>query len=86
MIAIADMQPGHGAPSLLSTLFMEGAITRFYPQYPMSAEGTESFIRAFSMPGGFPSHVCPPLSSDISSIPGLRQDRLADMPRKLTSR
>lgn len=32
-------------------------MTRFYPQYPMSAEGTEAFIRAFSMPGGFPSHV-----------------------------
>ncbi|WRT68449.1 uncharacterized protein IL334_005425 [Kwoniella shivajii] len=49
--------PGHGAPALLSTLFMEGAITRFYPEYPMSREGLESFIRAFSLPGGFPSHV-----------------------------
>ncbi|KAK8854752.1 hypothetical protein IAR55_003491 [Kwoniella newhampshirensis] len=49
--------PGHGAPALLSTLFMEGAITRFYPEYPMSREGLESFIRAFSAPGGFPSHV-----------------------------
>ncbi|WVR07520.1 hypothetical protein IAU60_004562 [Kwoniella sp. DSM 27419] len=49
--------PGHGAPALLSTLFMEGAITRFYPQYPMSREGLEEFIRCFSIPGGFPSHV-----------------------------
>ena len=38
---------------------MEGSMTRFYPQYPMSAEGTEAFIRAFSMPGGFTSNVCP---------------------------
>ncbi|OCF37972.1 phosphoketolase [Kwoniella heveanensis CBS 569] len=49
--------PGHGAPALLSTLYMEGAITRFYPQYPMSREGLEEFIRCFSIPGGFPSHV-----------------------------
>nr|XP_018261529.1 phosphoketolase [Kwoniella dejecticola CBS 10117]OBR83687.1 phosphoketolase [Kwoniella dejecticola CBS 10117] len=49
--------PGHGAPALLSTLFMEGAITRFYPEYPMSREGLEAFIGKFSVPGGFPSHV-----------------------------
>ena len=49
--------PGHGAPALLSTLFMEGSITKFYPQFPMSTEGIEGFIRAFSFPGGFPSHV-----------------------------
>ncbi|WVO23080.1 uncharacterized protein IAS62_004425 [Cryptococcus decagattii] len=49
--------PGHGAPALLSTLFMEGSITRFYPEYPMSREGLEHFIRSFSLPGGFPSHV-----------------------------
>nr|XP_019011514.1 phosphoketolase [Kwoniella pini CBS 10737]OCF50295.1 phosphoketolase [Kwoniella pini CBS 10737] len=49
--------PGHGAPALLSTLFMEGAITRFYPEYPMSREGLEDFIGKFSVPGGFPSHV-----------------------------
>ena len=45
---------------------MEGSMTRFYPQYPMSAEGTEAFIRAFSMPGGFPSHVCPSDTSLVS--------------------
>ncbi|KAF8312100.1 phosphoketolase [Clavulina sp. PMI_390] len=49
--------PGHGAPSLLSTLFIEGTITRFYSQYPLSVSGVEKFIRAFSWPGGFPSHV-----------------------------
>ncbi len=37
---------------------MEGSITRFYPQYSMSRDGLEDFIRAFSFPGnGFPSHV-----------------------------
>ena len=37
---------------------MEGAITRFYPQYPITKEGFESFCGAFSAPGSsFPSHV-----------------------------
>jgi xylulose-5-phosphate/fructose-6-phosphate phosphoketolase len=36
---------------------MEGAITRFSPQYSLNKSGLESFIRAFSIPGGFPSHV-----------------------------
>lgn len=49
--------PGHGAPAILSCLYMEGSITRFYPQYDESAQGLEKFVRAFSFPGGFPSHV-----------------------------
>lgn len=49
--------PGHGAPAILSCLFMEGSITRFYPEYPMSVEGLSSLIKRFSMPGGFASHV-----------------------------
>jgi xylulose-5-phosphate/fructose-6-phosphate phosphoketolase len=38
---------------------MEGSITKFYPQYSMSKEGLEAFIRAFSFPGkgNFASHV-----------------------------
>jgi xylulose-5-phosphate/fructose-6-phosphate phosphoketolase len=36
---------------------MEGSITQFYPEYPMSSDGIEAFVKAFSSPGGFPSHV-----------------------------
>jgi len=32
-------------------------MTRFYPQFSMSAEGVEAFVHAFSSPGGLPSHV-----------------------------
>lgn len=49
--------PGHGAPAVMATTFMEGSITRYYPQYPMSVEGLQNFMKAFSFPGGFPSHV-----------------------------
>ncbi|KAH7336888.1 phosphoketolase [Rhizoctonia solani] len=49
--------PGHGAPAILASLYIEGAITRFYPQYAMNEDGFDKLIRAFSWPGGFPSHV-----------------------------
>lgn len=32
-------------------------MSRFYSQYPLDEAGLEKFIRAFSWPGGFPSHV-----------------------------
>ncbi|GAA6008849.1 hypothetical protein JCM10207_001746 [Rhodosporidiobolus poonsookiae] len=49
--------PGHGAPAILSNLYIEGAITKFYPQYSLNEEGLERFVKYFSWPGGFPSHV-----------------------------
>ncbi|TIB33167.1 hypothetical protein E3P84_02284 [Wallemia ichthyophaga] len=50
--------PGHGAPAILASLFLEGSITKFYPQYTMNKDGFEAFARCFSFPGGtFPSHV-----------------------------
>ena len=49
--------PGHGAPSVLAGLYLEGAITRFYPQYSIDKTGFERFIKSFSFPGGFPSHI-----------------------------
>jgi len=47
---------------------MEGSITRFYPEYSMSAEGIEAFVHAFSMPGGFPSHVNAEVSQYVRSL------------------
>ncbi|GJN91069.1 hypothetical protein Rhopal_004084-T1 [Rhodotorula paludigena] len=49
--------PGHGAPAILSNLYIEGAITKFYPRYSLDEKGLEAFIKYFSWPGGFPSHV-----------------------------
>jgi len=49
--------PGHGAPAILSNLYIEGAITKFYPQYSLDRNGLEKFVKYFSWPGGFPSHV-----------------------------
>ncbi|KAG9093290.1 hypothetical protein FRC06_011577, partial [Ceratobasidium sp. 370] len=49
--------PGHGAPAILACLYLEGSISRFYPQYEMNEAGFDKFVRSFSWPGGFPSHV-----------------------------
>ncbi|KAB5595960.1 hypothetical protein CTheo_724 [Ceratobasidium theobromae] len=48
---------GHGAPAVLACLYLEGSITRFYPQYSMNEVGFDKLVRSFSWPGGFPSHV-----------------------------
>lgn len=40
-------------------------MSKFYPQYGRNKEGLQKFIRAFSFPGGFPSHVRPPISPDF---------------------
>ncbi|SCV69952.1 BQ2448_1346 [Microbotryum intermedium] len=49
--------PGHGAPAILAGLYIEGAISKFYSEYSMDKQGLNKFIKSFSWPGGFPSHV-----------------------------
>ncbi|CED84556.1 phosphoketolase [Phaffia rhodozyma] len=49
--------PGHGLPALMATLYLEGAISKFYPKFGRDKDGLKQLIRAFSFPGGFPSHV-----------------------------
>lgn len=45
------------APAILSELYIEGAMSHFCPQWPQTEEGLDKFVRAFSWPGGIPSHV-----------------------------
>jgi xylulose-5-phosphate/fructose-6-phosphate phosphoketolase len=51
--------PGHGAPANLANLWIEGSLADLYPQYSRDRQGLDNLIRAFSWPGGFPSHVAP---------------------------
>jgi xylulose-5-phosphate/fructose-6-phosphate phosphoketolase len=57
--------PGHGAPANLANLYLEGSITHFYPEYPLNYDGLEKFVRSFSWPGGFPSHLYPGVPGTI---------------------
>ncbi|GMF68663.1 unnamed protein product [Aspergillus oryzae] len=39
--------PGHGAPGLLASLWLEGSLGRFYPQYSRDMEGLKNLISTF---------------------------------------
>ena len=49
--------PGHGAPSILANLWIEGSLGKFYPQCGRDIKGLQSLISGFSTTGGFPSHI-----------------------------
>ena len=49
--------PGHGAPSILANLWIEGSLGKFYPEYSRDAQGLHNLISGFSTTGGLPSHV-----------------------------
>ncbi|KAF7799807.1 hypothetical protein EIP86_011049 [Pleurotus ostreatoroseus] len=49
--------PGHGAPAILSCLWLESSLGTFWPKYSRDKAGLQNLIAAFSVPGGFPSHI-----------------------------
>ena len=49
--------PGHGAPSILANLWLEGSLAKFYPSCSQDADGLHNLITGFSTTGGFPSHI-----------------------------
>ena len=57
--------PGHGAPAVLANLYLEGSLLDFYPQLTLDYAGLEKFVRRFSWPGGFPSHLYPGIPGTI---------------------
>lgn len=57
--------PGHGAAANLANLYLEGTLAEFYPELTRDRVGLERFVRAFSWPGGFPSHLSPPVPGTI---------------------
>ncbi len=51
--------PGHGFPAVQSNLFLEGSLSKFYPELPRTKAGMGEIMRRFSWPYGFPSHSNP---------------------------
>ena len=49
--------PGHGAPAILATLWIEGSLAKFLPRYSLDKTGLVNLITGFSTPSGFPSHI-----------------------------
>ncbi len=57
--------PGHGAPANLANLYLEGTLQEYYPELTLDLAGLGRFIRRFSWPGGFPSHLYPGVPGTI---------------------
>jgi xylulose-5-phosphate/fructose-6-phosphate phosphoketolase len=51
--------PGHGFAGLQSNLFIEGTLSKYYPDLPQNITGLSKMVKAFSWPYGFPSHTNP---------------------------
>ncbi|HVB21440.1 MAG TPA: phosphoketolase family protein [Ktedonobacteraceae bacterium] len=57
--------PGHGAPANLANLYLEGTLHEYYPDLTFDRAGLRNFVRRFSWPGGFPSHLYPGVPGTI---------------------
>lgn len=57
--------PGHGAAANHANLYLEGTLEAFYPHLTRNRAGLERFVRGFSWPGGFPSHLSPEVPGTI---------------------
>ena len=55
--ALYVVGPGHGAPAILSCLWLEDSLGTFFPEYKRDYDGLKKLITRFSVPGGFPRYV-----------------------------
>lgn len=57
--------PGHGAPGVVASTYLEGTYSELYPDISQDEEGLRRFVRQFSFPGGIPSHAAPETPGSI---------------------
>ena len=57
--------PGHGSAANLANMYLEGTLTEFFPDFTQDKAGLGKFIKSFSWPNGFPSHLYPGLPGVI---------------------
>jgi xylulose-5-phosphate/fructose-6-phosphate phosphoketolase len=57
--------PGHGAPAVLSNVYLEGAYSEIYSGIGEDVDGLRRFLRQFSFPGGIGSHCTPETPGSI---------------------
>ncbi len=51
--------PGHGAAANLANMYLEGTLTEFFPRLTQDKAGLKEFLKSFSWPDAFPSHLSP---------------------------
>ena len=57
--------PGHGAPGVVASTWLEGTYAEIYPDVSMDEAGMCRLFRQFSFPGGIPSHAAPETPGSI---------------------
>ncbi|MBN9472202.1 MAG: phosphoketolase family protein [Bosea sp.] len=57
--------PGHGAPGVVASTYLEGTYSELYPEISQDEEGLRRLVRQFSFPGGIPSHTSPETPGSI---------------------
>ena len=57
--------PGHGAPGVVASSYLEGTYSEVYPDVSQDADGMHKLFRQFSFPGGIPSHAAPETPGSI---------------------
>jgi xylulose-5-phosphate/fructose-6-phosphate phosphoketolase len=57
--------PGHGAPAVVSNVYLEGTYSEVYPNLSQDEAGLKKLFKQFSFPGGISSHVSPQTPGSI---------------------
>jgi xylulose-5-phosphate/fructose-6-phosphate phosphoketolase len=57
--------PGHGAPALISNVYLEGAYSEIYSDVSEDVDGLRRLFKQFSFPGGIGSHCTPETPGSI---------------------
>jgi xylulose-5-phosphate/fructose-6-phosphate phosphoketolase len=57
--------PGHGAPGVVASTWLEGTYSELYPDVSQDEAGMCRLFRQFSFPGGVPSHAAPETPGSI---------------------
>jgi xylulose-5-phosphate/fructose-6-phosphate phosphoketolase len=57
--------PGHGAPALISNVYLESAYSEIYHDVSEDVDGMRQLFRQFSFPGGIGSHCTPETPGSI---------------------
>lgn len=57
--------PGHGGPSVVANVYLEGTYSEIYPDISQDLAGLRRLARQFSTPGGVGSHVGPATPGSI---------------------
>src|SRR5215472_10005359 len=57
--------PGHGAPALISNVYLEGTYSEIYSDISEDSDGLQRLFKQFSFPGGVGSHCTPETPGSI---------------------